>query len=234
MKKCLALLLLLGIVPAWATPKLDGSPFKGEVLESINAGSYTYMRLKTVDGEVWAATMLTSMPKGTKVQLHDPMLMTNFESRALNKTFSEIVFASAVSTDTGGLVNPTQQMATAHKNAAAATSASNVAVVKVPKATGPNARTVAEVYAQRAKLTGKPVAVQGTVVKFSAGIMDRNWIHLRDGTGSVADKSNDLIVTTQQKAKVGDVLVVSGLVNTDVNYGSGYAYPVVVEGATLK
>src|SRR5512138_2403497 len=111
MKKCLALLLLLGIVPAWASPKLDGSPLQGEVLESVNAGSYTYMRLKTKDGEVWAATMLSNIAKGTKVQLHDPMLMTNFESKALHKTFDEIIFASAVSTETGGLSNPAQQMA---------------------------------------------------------------------------------------------------------------------------
>ena len=232
MKKCLALLLLLGIVPAWASPKLDGTPFQGEVLEAINAGSYTYLRLKTKDGEVWAATMLSSFAKGAKVQLHDPMLMTNFESKAMGRTFQEIVFASAVSTETGGLSNPAQQMGAVHKGAAA--SAANVPVVKVPKATGPNARTVAEVYAQRAKLKDKPVAVQGTVVKFSADIMDRNWIHLRDGSGSAADKSNDLMVTTRQLAKVGDVVVVSGVVKTDVNYGSGYAYPVVIEGAKLN
>ena len=232
MKKCLALLLLLGIVPAWASPKLDGTPFQGEVLEAVNAGSYTYLRLKTKDGEVWAATRLSNFAKGAKVQLHDPMLMTNFESKAMGRTFKEIVFASAVSTETGGLSNPAQQMGAVHKGAAA--SAVNVPVVKVPKATGPNARTVAEVYAQRAKLKDKPVAVQGTVVKFSADIMDRNWIHLRDGSGSAADKSNDVMVTTKQVAKVGDVVVVSGVVKTDVNYGSGYAYPVVIEGATLN
>ena len=232
MKKCLALLLLLGIVPAWATPKLDGTPFQGEVLESLNAGSYTYMRLKTKDGEVWAATMLSTIPKGSKVQLHDPMLMTNFESKAMGRTFPEIVFASSVSTETGGLNNPAKQMSAAHESAA--TAPSNVSVVKVPKAAGPNGRTVAEVYAQRAKLNGKTVAVQGTVVKFSPKIMDRNWIHLRDGTGSTADKSNDLMVTTQEMVKVGDVVVVSGPVKTDVNYGSGYAYPVVIENAKLN
>jgi hypothetical protein len=232
MKKCLALLLLLGIVPVWASPKLDGTPFQGEVLESINAGSYTYLRLKTKDGEVWAATMLSNLPRGAKVQLHDPMLMTNFESKAMGRTFDEIVFASAVSTESGGLSNPAQQMGAVHKGAAASTV--DVPVVKVPKAAGPNGRTVAEVYAQRTKLQDKPVAVQGTVVKFSADIMDRNWIHLRDGSGSAADKSNDLMVTTDQKAKVGDVIIVSGVVKTDINYGSGYAYPVVIEGAKLN
>jgi hypothetical protein len=232
MKKCLALLLLLGIVPVWATPKIDGTPFQGEVLESVNAGSYTYMRLKTKDGEVWAATMLSNYPKGMKVQLHDPMLMTNFESRALNRTFDEIVFASAVSTENSSVDSQTQQMISAHKGAGAAPAP--VPVVKAPKAAGKNGRTVAEVYSQRTQLKGKPVAVQGTVVKFSPNIMDRNWIHLRDGSGSAADKSNDLIVTTSQRVKVGDVVTVSGLVKTDVNYGSGYAYPVVIENATLN
>jgi len=232
MKKCLALLLLIGIVPVWASPKFDGSPFLGEVLESVNAGTYTYVRLKTEDGDVWAATMLSSYPKGTKVQLHDPMLMTNFQSKAMGRTFDEIIFASAISTETGGLVNPAQQMGAAHKSAA--TADSKVPVAKVSKAPGPNGRTVAEVYAQVAKLNGQPAAVQGTVVKFSADIMDRNWIHLRDGTGSAVDKSNDLIVTTKQAAKVGDVVVVSGTVKTNVNYGSGYAYPVVIEGAKLN
>jgi hypothetical protein len=232
MKKCLALLLLLGIAPVWATPKLDGSPFQGEVLEAINAGTYTYMRLKTKDGEVWAATMLSNFPKGTKVQLHDPMLMTNFTSKALGRTFDEIVFASAISTDTGGLVNPASQMADAHKGAAA--SATGVSVVKAPKAAGANGRTVSEVYAQRTQLKNKTVAVQGTVVKFSADILDRNWVHLRDGSGSAANGSNDLLVTTKQKVKVGDVVVATGPVKTDVNYGSGYAYPVVIDGATLQ
>lgn len=231
MKKCLALLLLLGIVPVWAAPKLDGTPFQGEVLESVNAGSYTYMRLKTKDGEVWAATMLTNMPKGTKVQLHDPMLMTNFESKAMGRTFDEIVFASAISTEHSSVATPAQQMAAAHKGAASPVV--NAPVVKVAKATGANAKTVADIYAQRAKLNDKKVVVRGQVVKFSAGIMDRNWIHLRDGTGSDAAKSNDLLVTTKQTAKVGDVIVVSGLVKTDVNYGSGYAYSVVIDGATL-
>ena len=46
-----------------------------------------------------------------------------------------------------------------------------------------DARTVAEVYAQRAALKDKTVTVRGKVVKSNAGIMGKNWIHLRDGTG---------------------------------------------------
>lgn len=232
MRKCLALLLLLGIVPAWASPKFDGSPFLGEVLESINAGTYTYLRLKTRDGEVWAATMLAEYAKGTKVQLHDPMLMTNFQSKALGRTFDEIIFVSAVSTEKGGLVGSTAQMSAAHKGAAAPVAAAPIA--KVTKATGADGRTVAEVYAQKTQLKGRNVVVRGQVVKFSPNIMERNWIHLQDGSGSAKDGTNDLLVTTKGAAKVGDVLTVTGPLKTDVTYGPGYTYAVTLDGATLK
>lgn len=232
MKRLLTLILLCVFSSSWAAPELNGSPFQGEVLESINAGTYTYLRLKTSDGEVWAATTLASYPKGTKVQLHDPMLMTNFESKTLGRTFDQIVFASAVSTETSGVATPTQQMAAAHK--VAATAAASAPVETIARATGAEARAVAEVHAQKSQLKGKSVAVRGKVVKYTADIMGRNWIHLRDGSGGATAGDNDLLVTTAEAAKVGDVLIARGVVRLDANYGSGYSYPVVVEGATLK
>ena len=96
------------------------------------------------------------------------------------------------------------------------------------------ARTVAEVMAKPAALKDKPVQVRGKVVKFNAGIMGKNWIHLRDGTGSAADGTDDLLVTTAGSAKLGDVLTVSGVVHTDKDFGSGYSYKVLIEDATLQ
>jgi hypothetical protein len=71
------------------------------------------------------------------------------------------------------------------------------------------------------------------VVKFSPSIMGKNWVHLRDGTGAKADGTNDLLVTTNELAKVGDVVLAKGVVRVDVDFGMGYAYKVLVEDATL-
>ncbi len=71
-------------------------------------------------------------------------------------------------------------------------------------------------------------------MKYNAGIMGKNWIHLRDGTGSAADKTNDVLVTTADEAKVGDVVTVKGVVRTDRDLGSGYSYKVLVEEAKLQ
>ena len=63
--------------------------------------------------------------------------------------------------------------------------------------------------------------------------MNRNWVHLRDGSGA-AGKDNDLTVTTSDNAAVGDVVVVKGTVRLDKDFGAGYAYPVIVEDAKVS
>jgi hypothetical protein len=110
----------------------------------------------------------------------------------------------------------------------------DVGDVRVPKATGPDARTVAEVITGAASLKNRTVVVRGKVVRFTRAVMGKNWVHLRDGSGSAADNTHDVIVTTLDEAKVGDVVVAKGVVRTDVALGSGYSYKVLIENATLQ
>jgi hypothetical protein len=94
--------------------------------------------------------------------------------------------------------------------------------------------SVADVIAKRDTLSGKPVTVRGTVVKFNGGIMDRNWLHIQDGSGTADAKTNDLTITTTADAKVGDVVTMTGIVGTKKDFGAGYAYDVILEKATIK
>ena len=212
--------------PAAAT----GPAVSGKVLEVLDVEGFTYLRLKTRDGELWAAISSAPVKTGTEVTINDTNLMTNFESRKLNRKFDRIVFGSlagGAKTATAGGMPP------GHPAPAAAPVAAPAADIKVAKAAGPEGRTVAEVIAKRTELKDKPVQVRGQVVKFTPAVMGKNWIHLRDGTGSDADGSNDLTVTTQAEAKVGDVVLVKGVARTDRDLGSGYKYKVLVEDATL-
>ncbi len=106
-------------------------------------------------------------------------------------------------------------------------------VARVPKATGKDARTVAEIFAQRQALNDKTVTVRGKVVRFTPGVMGKNWIHLRDGTGTQG-KDNDVTVTTQDPAAKGDVVVVQGKVAIDQNIGMGTPYPVIIQDAKVS
>ena len=196
----------------------------GKVLETMNAASYTYLRLETPLGEVWAAVPEATVAVGQTVTLQSPMPMKNFSSRTLQRTFDTILFATLA-----GEAGATPAAAPV----AAAPSAPQAAVA-VSKAEGADARTVAEVWAQKAALKDKKVVIHAQVVKATNGVMGKNWLHLRDGTGAEATKDHDLTVTSASTAEVGDVVTVSGVVHTDKDFGAGYAYGVIVEDATVE
>ena len=60
-------------------------------------------------------------------------------------------------------------MQNAPPHGAAMSAGGDEVVVKVPKATGTDARTVAEIFAQRQALKDQTVTVRGKVVRFNAG-----------------------------------------------------------------
>jgi hypothetical protein len=227
LSQLLATLLLGAAGLACASPAATNAPTQGEVLEVREVDMYTYLRLKTAQGETWAAVSKTPVKVGAQVSIDHPMVMQNFESKALKKTFDKIVF--------GTLADPSRPAATnaamAHGNMAAAAAP---VVTRLGKASGADARNVAEVVDGRTGLKGKSVTLHVQVVKASLGIMGKNWFHVQDGSGTAGAGSNDLLVTSQDKAAVGDVLTVKGTVRTDVSLGSGYDYPVLVENASLR
>ena len=106
--------------------------------------------------------------------------------------------------------------------------------VKVEKAKGADACTVSEAYENAGKLDKKTVVVRGKVVKVSKGIMGKNWVHLRDGSGDAGKGTNNLVVTTQDLPNVGAVVTAKGTLHKDKDFGAGYKYRVIVEEATVK
>jgi len=222
-----AVLCAAALAAPGASPAAAGA-LRGQVLETRNVDGYTYLRLKTAGGETWAAVPTTAVKPGALVSIGNTMVMENFESKSLKKTFDKIVF--------GQIVDPAAAPAagTAATPSMPPAAAPAAQPIKVDKASGPDARTVAEVVSGKAGLKDKSVLVRAQVVKVNTGIMGKNWLHLRDGSGSAADGSNDILVTTKDSAAIGDVVSVKGMVRTDVNLGSGYTYAVLIEDAALR
>lgn len=235
MKAVLSICMIVAATFVWAAENPAPLPpaaavVKGEVLEVKDVESYTYLRLKTKDGETWAAVGKAPVRKGAEVTIENVMVMTNFESKSLKKTFPTILFGTLGGAG-GGAPGAGNDMAAAHSGLARTTDTGDI---HVAKATGANARTVAEIVTKGAELKDKPVLVRGKVVKYNPGIMGKNWIHLRDGSGSAADNTNDVLATTTNPAKTGDVVTVKGVVRTNKDFGSGYSYKVLIEEATLQ
>lgn len=106
--------------------------------------------------------------------------------------------------------------------------------VKVEKAKGKDAYTVSELYAQSGTLDKKTVTVRGKIVKVSKMILGKNWVHLRDGSGDAGKGTNNIVVTSREDPKVGDVVTARGTLYKDKDFGAGYKYKVIVEEATIK
>lgn len=230
MKRLVVLLFLLGVGTAWADepapePAISVS---GTVLEVKDVENYTYLLLRTADGDIWAAIPKTPVEAGAEVMVVDAAEMEGFESPTLQRRFDRIIFGRLGDSGAGG---------THHALAAVQAGAGNstqLAMVNVAKATGSDARTVAEVVTEKAVLRDKPVTIRGQVVKFTPAVLGKNWVHLRDGSGSTSDGSDDILVTTADEARIGDIVLVKGVVRTDRDLGSGYSYKVLIEEATLE
>jgi hypothetical protein len=216
-------------MPGYQSPAGGAPTLGGTVLEVLEAGPYTYLRVKTKEGEVWSAVQKAPVKKGETVTLVPDTVMENFESKALNRKFDRVVFASLATPQAAG-ASPQQAGASPHGKSVVAAAK----VGKVAKATASDAKTIEEVVAGRTALKGKTVTIRAQVVKVTTGVLNKNWVHLQDGSGSSSKGTHDLLVTTTDTIAVGDVVTAQGTVRIDVAIGPGYAYEVLVEDAKLK
>ena len=252
---CLGCAVLVAVAkedkPSAKTAAVESGDFSGKVAETMNAASYTYVLVDTGSKKLWAAAPRFNVKVGDTVKVGSPMPMQNYQSKTLNRTFDMVYFTGSVSVN-GAPASSTPAAAAGgqpalpagHPPIGSATQAAALpeghppiggaaqtpsAIKGIKKAEGGS--TVAEVYANKAKLNGKKTVVRGKVVKFNSMIMDRNWIHIQDGTGKPG--SNDLLVTSKSPAKVGDTISATGTIATNKDFGSGYKYDVLMEDAEV-
>ena len=218
--------------PPMGTKPAPGSQ-NGTVVETMNSGGYTYVLVDTGKEKIWAAAPEFQVKVGDLVTVPTGMLMRNHHSKTLDRTFDQIYFVGKI--PVAGAEQSTPQVPASakaegapHENIVpAAPSDMDFSGIKKPE----GGKSVAELYAEKDKISGKEVTVRGKVVKFSSNIMGKNWIHLQDGTGG-AD-TNDLTVTTNATAAVGDTVLVKGVLAADKDFGYGYKYSVIVEDAEV-
>jgi len=202
----------------------------GNVVETMDSGGYTYVLVDAGDKKVWAAAPVFTVGVGDKVSFVPDMPMTNYHSKSLDRTFDVVYFTAFVSLNgkepSAAAVSPHASPASPEKPPAAAMDFSGIT-----KAAG--GKTVGEVFDGKSGLAGQAVSVRGKVVKYTGGVMGKNWIHLQDGTKS-ASGANDLTVTTAGAAAVGDTGLVKRTVVLDQDFCYGYEYEVLVEDASVQ
>ncbi len=203
-----------------AAPTADMNTAERKVVveEVLNTDKYSYLRVKENDEAFWVAVMKQDIQPGSTYYFRGGLLKKNFQSREFNRVFETLYLvsdfrgekpatAATGQVKTGATVEPPQNV--------------NIA---------PGAIRIADLVANLKKYEGKTVKVTGKVMKVNAMIMGRNWIHLQDGSG----KELELTVTTTEQVQSGSVVTLEGTLALNKDFGAGYMYDYIVEGAVVK
>ena len=206
----------------------DQGAGSGTVAETMTSGGYIYVRLE--EDDAWLASTPMSLAVGDKVEYSSGMIMENFTSSSLNRTFDSIRFVEKLQV-AGQFDADAHTAAATSEMGGFAKSATAEAPTVGEIAPLDGGKTIAEIYIELTQLKDQQVALRARVMKVSLGIVGKNWITLQDGTGTAPN--NKLIATTSEVVAVGDLVTVEGVVNTNVDLGSGYNYSVLIEEATF-
>lgn len=196
------------------------------VKEVQQTSGYTYVLAQDSGQEIWMAISKTEVAVGEKLYFDEAIEMKDFESKELNKVFDRIIFVDQVSKKPLDAKDKKKAVIAKRQDGMRELLDS----IKISPVAG--SKSIAELYENAKEYNNKTVKVRGQVVKVNSDIMDRNWVHLMDGTKG--DDRSDLTFTTKEIVKVGDTVTLEGVLAIDREFGAGYVYPVIVESAVLK
>lgn len=192
-----------------------------KVLETLNTDRYTYLRVEEGESEFWIAISKREVKVGETYVFQGGLLKKNFYSQEFKRQFETLYLVSNFGQPNGG--------GEAELDAGfAQMDAANLKVENIKHAAG--AVRLVDLFGNKAKYANKEILVTGKCVKVNPMIMNRNWIHLQDGTG----EGLDLTVTTTENIPLGAVLTLKGVIALDKDFGAGYRYDIIMEGAVMQ
>lgn len=223
---CLGALLSINTAFASDTATLvEDKIHKAKVIETKNAGGYTYIKLEEKGEQYWAAVPGVKVKVGEKITLKESTWMQNFKSKSLNQTFDKILFAD--------ILNKKGISGSANVHGIHGQMTKKKQEVKKPDPkfnenmfiakNAPIKTTINTLYNETAKYKNKNVEVEATVLQVSNKVMGNTWVKLFDGKDAIIFRS----ANEDEKLKKDDKVRVIGTLNTDVDYGYGFKYELI-------
>jgi autonomous glycyl radical cofactor GrcA len=194
------------------------------VKEVLPATRYVYLYVEEGDGQFWIATTKQKYTKGGTYYYKGGLLKTNFESKEYNRIFDTIYLVSnVVASNHGTDVNNDAEIDMEPQ-------------MKVKPVVDPNLKIekagsikISELVKNKEKYNGKTVQVSGKCVKINPGIMNRNWIHIADGS----QNDFDLVITSDTFVQEGSIVTMRAVVGLNRDFGAGYKYDLILENGTV-
>ena len=210
-----------------ATPSKKTSFSEGvhkvKILEQMMAQRYVYLRVAEEGKEFWIATRKQEMVIGDTYYYRAGLLKKDFYSREFDRNFEQIYLVSKLVPEKHGgnqLTNPQPVQIETHSSARSSGLPTKIS----------GSISIAELIKNPSQFEGQIVKLSGKCVKVNPNIMNRNWIHLKDGT---ADQF-DLVITTRDLVNEGDALHVKARVALNKDFGAGYTYDLILEEGELQ
>lgn len=195
-----------------------------KILEIKDAGGYTYIKVEEKGKQYWAAIIKSPVKVGQDITFKEQVIMKNFKSKALNKTFENIMFAEVprkgiagsdnVHNIHGNMIKKKQKEVKPDVKFNQGLFTSNEKAIKAD---------ISDLYKNKSKYKNKNVEVQGDVLQVSNKVMGNTWIKLYNGKDAVIFRSPN----EDEKISIGDTVKVTGTINTDVDFGYGYKYEIL-------
>lgn len=221
-------------IPAWdddkplvPTSSTTSSVHEVTVKEVLHTDKYSYLLVNEEDKKFWIAISKREVQVGEIYRFKGGLLKKNFFSREFNRVFETVYLVSNIwgETDMGQSDSSLNETgARVHGGE----SLPNLEVGNIEPTAG--AISLADLFANKESYKDQVVKITGKCIKINPMIMGRNWVHIQDGSG----KDLELTVTTSEVVRLGDVLSLEGTITLDKDFGAGYRYDIIMEGATIR
>jgi hypothetical protein len=201
-----------------------------KVNEIITASRYLYLNVSEGEEKFWIAIRKQDIEVGGIYYYKRALLKTDFESKENNKVFEKIYLVTNLVS--ANHVHEQKSMNDIDTNLEAVID--NKPEVKISENPERNIQQkgsvkISELVQNFKKYEGKTIQISGECVKINPGIMNRNWIHIKDG--SLDDY--DLVITSDTYVAEGTLITMKALVSLNKDFGAGYTYDLILEDGVL-
>lgn len=207
----------------YPSQQLDNDFHTVRVNEVLPTEKYIYLNVTEGKENFWIATLKMDANVGEEYIYKGSVRLTDFKSEEYNRTFEEVYFVSEIIPATHGMedISKMGSQAQTQEEGKESFQAKNIAVM--------GSLRIAELVSNPEKYENQVVQISGQCVKLNPEIMGLNWIHLKDGSKD----EYDLVLTSDEMVTVGQIVTMKGTVSLDKDFGAGYRYDIIIEGANI-
>lgn len=201
------------------------------VNEVLPTKRYVYLNVNEGDENFWLATRTIDVKVGKTYYYKGGLLKTNYESKEYNRIFDKVYLISSLVAADHASQSSVEDIKDYSEKAL-----NTPTLVKEEIETHTNkivehkgSIKIAELLKDPKKYEGKTIMLSGICNKINPGIMDRNWIHIKDGSKD----SYDLVITSSTFIPEGNAFTMQALVTLNKDFGAGYKYDLILENGIL-